>query len=78
MSEYIHPTFTPGSKEEYLQVIKPIRDIASSLNECNVILIPAWMYHVLEDAVHPSKKGHGHQCYGVQIQIGDVQEPTAT
>lgn len=67
-SDYIHPNFSPSDPNKYLEVVNRLRDIAEHTHE-DTIYVSQEEYDVLEDAAHPTKKGHGHQVYGKQIII---------
>jgi hypothetical protein len=65
---YIHPNFSPSNNSRYLMVVGKLRGIAATTHE-DVIYVSKDEYDVLEDAVHNSKKGHGHQVYGKIVII---------
>lgn len=66
---YIHPNFSPSDPAKYLEVVNKLRNMAEHILDKDVIYVSKEEYDVLEDAAHPTKKGHGHQVYGKRIII---------
>ena len=68
--DYIHPNFDPEDKGIYLEVVRQLREKATTTDE-NPILVSEYIYSVLEDAAHETMKGKGHQVYGIEIKIDE-------
>ncbi len=74
--DYIHPNFNPSDKDEYLKLVGELRELCNHRVYPSLILVSQRNWDILEDAAHPTKKGHGHQVMGVEIQVANVRDIT--